>query len=304
MRPSVMIALSLTLSVTSHATILFTSVHAFGDSLTDGGNLSAFSGGFLPINPLGAPGRFGNGPTWAEKLATDHLDLPPITPSLAGGTNHAWGGAWTDGGGLVPTVVGQINQFTAAGGSFGPTDLVTIWAGANDFFFGPTDPTVSAGNIGTAVSLVGSAGAEHVLVLNLPDLGKTPDIQATDPATIAGMSALSSGFNAALAGELATLRDTLDLNIYELDVFALNEELLANPADFGFTNVTDPAALTGNAANADRFVFWDGVHPTDPVHDFFAANAALAVGVPEPSSSLLVLSSGLLILGGRRRPGA
>jgi outer membrane lipase/esterase len=204
----------------------------------------------------------------------------------------------------VPTVVGQINQYIGAGGTFSSTDLVTIWAGANDFFFGQTDPSVSAGNIGTAIGLLGGVGAENILVLNLPDLGKTPDIHALGQPTIGGMSALVNGFNALLAGEIATQRATLGINIFELDVYALNEEIVASPGTFGFTNVTIPASLTGNEANADTFAYWDGVHPTDPVHDIFAANAARAIGVPEPSSSLLVLSTSLIMFTRRRRQAA
>ena len=87
--------LSLTLVVSSQAASLYTSLYAFGDSLTDSGNVFLATGGTQPANPLNFPGRFGNGPTWAEKLATDHLGLPAITTSLTGGTNYAWGGAWT-----------------------------------------------------------------------------------------------------------------------------------------------------------------------------------------------------------------
>ncbi len=295
--------LSLTLSFSAHAAS-YSSLHAFGDSLTDSGNVYAATGGTQPDNPLNFAGRFGNGHTWAEKLATDHLGLTAITPSLAGGTNHAWGGAWTDGGGAVPTVLGQINQYTGGGGSFASTDLVTIWAGANDFFFGTTDPTLPVANIGSALTLLANAGAENVLVLNLPDLGKTPDIQALGAPTAAGMSALVNGFNTLLEGEIANQRSALGINIFEMDVHGIYEDILANPDAYVFDNVTDPASLTGNAANADTYLYWDGVHPTDSVHEIFAANAAQAIGIPEPSSSLLVLSGSLMLMIRRRRVAA
>lgn len=259
------------------------------------------TGGAQPANPLNLPGRYGNGPTWAEKLTTEYLNLPPLTNSLAGGTNHAWGGAWTDGGGPVPTVVEQIGSFTAAGGSFSSTDLVSIWAGANDFFFGVTDPSVSAANIGTAINLLGAAGAENILVLNLPDLGKTPDIMALGAPTVAGMSALVGGYNTLLALELDAKRTSLGINIFEADIYGLNEMILSDPGAWGLANTDTPASLTGNEANADTFAYWDGVHPTDAVHDFFAAEAAQAIGVPEPSSALLLLSSALVCFTRRRR---
>ena len=181
---------------------------------------------------------------------------------------------------------------------------MTIWAGANDFFFGVTDPTLPVANISSALTLLAGANAKNVLILNLPDLGKTPDIQALGAPTIAGMSALVNGFNSLLAAEIANQRLALGINIFELDVYAINEDVLANPGEYGITNWTDPASLTGNADIADEYIYWDGVHPTDPVHDLFAAGAAQAVGVPEPSSTLLVLSASLVVMTRRRRVAA
>ena len=191
-----------------------------------------------------------------------------------------------------------------AGGSFTSTDLVTIWAGANDFFFGTTDPTLPVANISSALTLLANAGAESILVLNLPDLGKTPDIQALGDPTVTGMSALVNGFNALLEGEIANQRSALGINIFEMDVYAIYEDILVDPDAYGFDNVTDPASLTGNEANADSYLYWDGVHPTDSVHDIFATNAAQAIGIPEPSSSLLVLSGSLMVMIRRRRVAA
>jgi phospholipase/lecithinase/hemolysin len=63
----------------------------FGDSLSDGGNDFLFSGGAFPPPPYLQ--RFTNGPTAVEVMAAN-LGLP-LTPSLLGGRNYAYGGAGT-----------------------------------------------------------------------------------------------------------------------------------------------------------------------------------------------------------------
>jgi phospholipase/lecithinase/hemolysin len=302
-RPLAITALSLSLSFFSNAATAYTSLYAFGDSLTDSGNVYAATGGTLPDNPLNYPGRFGNGPTWVEKLATDHLGISAITPSLAGGTNHAWGGAWTDGGGSVPTVLGQISQYTGGGGTFGATDLVTVWAGANDFFFGVTDPSITAANMGTAFTMLAGAGARNILILNLPDLAKTPDIQDLGAPTAAQFSALVGGYNALLSAEIASQRSALGINLIEADMYSLYEEMQSNPSLYGLDNITDRSSFDP-LINPDTALYWDGVHPTDLVHGFVAERAAQALGIPEPSSTLLIMSVSFVAILRRRRVAA
>ena len=69
----------------------YTALYAFGDSLTDTGNVSLATFGLLPAAPY-ADRSFSNGPVWAQDLAQS-LGLPPLQPSLAGGTDFAYGGA-------------------------------------------------------------------------------------------------------------------------------------------------------------------------------------------------------------------
>ena len=113
-------------------------LYSFGDSLSDTGNVYLATGGTLPGTPY-FPGRFSNGPIWIDYLARS-LGLP-ITPSLAGGTNFAYGGADTGVSPVHPTtsaldllgLTGQIAQFTAAHPSATPTHFMrygsapTIW---------------------------------------------------------------------------------------------------------------------------------------------------------------------------------
>ena len=65
----------------------------FGDSLSDVGNVYLATNGIEPASPY-VDGQFSNGPVWVQDLAA-RLGLPALTPSLAGGSDYAFGGATT-----------------------------------------------------------------------------------------------------------------------------------------------------------------------------------------------------------------
>ena len=284
---------------------IFTGFHSFGDSLTDSGNVYTLSGG-----TIGYPGgRFSNGPTWAEQLATDFLGFPAHPPLILGGTNHAWGGARTAnvvpplGASLIPPSVNQqIDLFLGDGGSFAPGDLVSIWGGGNDFFdtiesgLGAADPVASAANIGNAIDSVLGAGAETILILNLPDLGDTPAFHGGPGEGLA--SAWTVGFNAALAAQVEARR-TPGVTLLETDIFALAQEFQANPSAYGLVNLFDPV-FPANTLDPATSAYWDEVHPTETVYGIFAREAATTLGIPEPSSLLLLLAGPLLLMRRRR----
>jgi len=123
----------LTLAPATSAFAGYSGVTAFGDSLTDGGNVFAVTGGTLPY----PSGRFSDGPVWIEQLASN-LGTP-LQPSVLGGTNYAFGGAESGLGtsllrGVlpVPGIRQQIQNFLQLG-PLDPTRLYVVWGGANDF---------------------------------------------------------------------------------------------------------------------------------------------------------------------------
>jgi len=130
-----------------------------------------------------------------------------------------------------------------------------------------------------------AAGARNIVVFNLPDIGRTPAGTASgQPAQI---SAITGLFNTTLIGGL----DTLGAPTMRVNIFALFNEILANPGAFGFTNVTTPAcgtiaSLLCTGANfvvpdaATTFVFADGVHPTTAAHAVIAELVASMIEGP------------------------
>jgi phospholipase/lecithinase/hemolysin len=285
----------------------FTQCVAFGDSLTDTGNLYTASLHTNPPPPYFS-GRFSNGPLWVEGLS-QHLGLAGPAPSLLGGTNYAWYGAQTGTGTSwkgTPNIRSQVATYLGGHTPTG-TELFVIWGGANDFAAAlsvtpPGTPNVAGAiaNLSAAIGDLTAAGGKEFLVLNLPPLGSTPFVRSLG-FEVQG-NALSAQFNQALTGQLALLRSSLPVNIRELDTFSLFQQAMVNPSAFGLTNVTDPAFNgTTVVANPNEYLFWDDLHPTAAVHAILGNQAFAAV--PEPSMLVLCVSGGLalVILVARRR---
>jgi phospholipase/lecithinase/hemolysin len=264
-----------------------TGIVSFGDSLTDTGNFYAATG--QPAAPY-YQGRFSNGPVWVEYLA-NQLGVAAPTPSLLGGTNYAWAGAATgDGlaGNGVPNTGMQISTYLASN-SPGATQLFTLWAGANDFLaYGQTDPSIPVANIAGEITTLAHAGAKLVMVPNVPLLGDLPATNTLPESQRDALNQLTSTFDSLLHSELDQLGQTLGITIYQPDINSLLQNALANPARYGFTNVTT-SALGDGVLTGQGYLFWDEIHPTTVGHQLIADFAAASM-VPEPSSMMLMLS--------------
>jgi phospholipase/lecithinase/hemolysin len=274
----------------------FTSIVAFGDSTTDTGNVFAATG--QPVAPY-YQGRFSNGQIWVDYLAQS-LGVPLPTPSSVGGTNYAWGGAWTGTGVShvnTPNLLTQVGTFVGGGGTLNSNHLVAIWAGGNDFLFQmQTNPQISVDNIGLAITTLAGVGGRHFVVPNIPVLGELPLLPTVTALERQLLNAVSIDFNARLALKLSQLEAALGIRIDSPDIAAGYQQIRANPAAFGFTNVTDGALLvTPPNVSGQGFMFWDEVHATTATHQLIGAAAYQLV--PEPSSLVLVIMA-VAVLGG------
>lgn len=290
----------------------FSKVVIIGDSLSDAGNLSLALGSPTPSRFTTNPGL-----TAAEMVAKG-LGLP-VTASLLGGTDYAFGGAGVvnnSTAGPIPTLPQQLQMYLAAnGGKADPNALYQVWGGANDIFYltaTSTNPNVlSAGTLTAAqteLGLIGSlqaAGAKYTVVYNLPDLGKTPSGMANGPVVSAGASQLASLYNGQLNIGLSQLSAT-GLNIIPVNAFALVNEVIANPAAYGFTNVTAPACgpavpqltsvqcgpagsgapFTYAAGTENTYLFADGVHPTQGADRLLSQVVLSEIAAPGQTSLL------------------
>lgn len=288
----------------------FTNMVVFGDSLSDGGAYTNF------IRSLGIPGsnqvkyfQFTTNPgnVWVEDIAAQ-LGLT-LTPNMInGGTNYAQGGARVDSpsAGANPftpeiPVSQQIDEYLATYHSFGPNTLVTILAGANDIFQGGAAgiPPAVTGLV-TEIATLQGYGARNLVVVNLPDIGLTPEFRAMGPVGSALGTAAAEGFNSGLKEGLTQIGG----NVLYVDAFSLFHEIVANPGLYGITNITGVACPTVAASpgaigctpateipgSAMTYLFADGVHPTTIGHQILA-DAVIADLLAPGQISMLPLAA-------------
>jgi len=278
----------------------------FGDSLSD-------PGAFAPVLPPGL-GRFTTNPdpVWSQILGTRYGFT--ITPANQGGTAYAQGGARVTGlpgvpaspptGTAVP-IATQVSQYVARG--VDGNAVHSLWGGANDVFFqlglaqagvvtsaqAAANVTLVAGQFVQAVGTLQAAGARTVVVLNLPDIGRTPFGLSGGPAASTQISQITGLYNATLQGGLAALGG----NVIRIDTWRLFAEILADPAAYGLANTTaracgaTPSLLCGPssyvAPNANRtYLFADDVHPTGAGFEVIAGAVAAHLEGPLLTAAL------------------
>ena len=319
---------------------VFGQIIVLGDSFSDTGNVRdrthAETGGMVdfPSNTFNySDGRYTNsGDTnpssttyagvWHEQLAQTFLGLPAASHSLGGGTDYAFGGATTENGTRDETVVitpfgavtiaidnmgKQMDDYLAAH-AVDPGALYIVWGGTNDLIRDDSATSVSAAaaRATALVSRLANAGAENILVPNLPPLGDIP-AYSDNPAKIASLNAASANYRLELNADLTSLLNSLALQgvtstVYRLDIWTNTIRIFSDGPRYGFTNITG-SAQGNSSANPDQFAFWDNVHPTTAGHYQIAkaANDTLAIP-PAPLSKALNIATRVFVDIGERVP--
>jgi len=280
-----------------------TSLLVFGDSLCDGGNAHALRGDAAFPCPPHWRGRRCDGPVWVEPLA-ERLGLPPLVHSLAGGTNHAYGGA-RSGAGLspkgMPNLLEQVTGFVQApsrepvgqrdrGFPTAGEPLVVLRAGANDYLDAPPSAAVGEAvnrHLLGAVERLAAAGLRRFLVPSELPWGFSPiQLLGLGEAERRGLNALIARQNAALQEALQDLAARRGLVVVQPDFHALFLAVRADPAAYGFTEIGRPVLeLDGEGepapeARSERpagagYLWWDSwAHLTKAFHGLLA-DAAL-----------------------------
>jgi phospholipase/lecithinase/hemolysin len=254
----------------------FSAIYVFGDSYCDVGNLFLATGGAIPAAPY-YNGRFSNGPLWVEHIASAWS--LSMTPSLKGGTDYAWGGAFVTadqplgGGAVIPSVPHQVQAYLLAhGGKADPNALYVLEGGGNDIIdaLGVGSPQALGFQIavGTATNerLLRNAGAKNFLIPNIFNLAIVPEGHAFAAFNTAAALATNKALSQLLFFEYLDPR----IHISNLNSFDLFNAIIEDATHFGFTNVVDPCLTTTICADQAHTLFWDDIHPTVFAHSFLA----------------------------------
>ena len=267
------------------ASAQFTNAYIFGDSLSDAGQFGA---------------RFTTNPGLTAAMYVGQTYGFLTTPSSQGGTDFAYGGARvTNLPGFPPSpptatavpIATQVSQLLAKG-PLDPNALYQIQGGANDVFTLTSNPTLTPAQIQAGVAQAAldlaaqvgrlrAAGAQYIVLQNLPDIGKTP--AAAQQGQQAALSAISGLFNSTLNSAVAAA----SLQVIQFNTSLLLSEIIANPSLYGFVNATTPVCATPSSiqctpstlipgGNPLTYVFADGVHPTTGA-DLLLAQAVVSM---------------------------
>ncbi len=274
-------------SMSSHSVVL-RHVVVFGDSLSDTGNLYAYTKHKIPSSPPYDRGRFSNGPIWIDALAAEYslLDTPLNV------LNYAFGGAVVstsmDESGLF-TLRQEVDTYLLSHGDIAsPDGLFVIWMGANNYLSLAETLDTSAVTHGIAGSIqrLIEHGATNFVVINLPDLGRSP---------AAKFLGIQDNLHQATEQHNADLQQvTLELqakyptaHVMYFDANTLLNDVFEHAAKYGFVNTVE--ACDGSAIRAqlsdnmivltaimpdkiskslacEGYLFFDPIHPTTQAH--------------------------------------
>uniref|UniRef100_A0A803LC75 Uncharacterized protein n=1 Tax=Chenopodium quinoa TaxID=63459 RepID=A0A803LC75_CHEQI len=178
--------------------------------------------------------------------------------------------------------------------------IFLIWAGSNDYllnYISGLSPEYSPEEFSQALidslseklKILHELGAKKVVVLEVGPLGCLPVYRRPGGYDEAwcdeGKNMNATMFNDRLAPMLEDLGSTYPDSLYTLGrLYNLTNDIFKNPRYYGMSNVSHSCCVTGEilghlacyanmrpCANPEKYLFWDGAHPTQASHNILAS---------------------------------
>lgn len=282
----------------------FSGIVVFGDGLNDMGQWGKLTNFKYPPASVGFyESRWTNGKVWVEHFA-EGLGLP-----ISLENNFAMGGATTglynineplkpllglDSTAQLKGMLAQVQTYLAANSKIDEKTLFVLWAGGHDIgnYLEYGQPNLAqfppANNYKQAIDLLVKAGAQHIFVGTMPDMGYSPGYFGTDKQAKA--SELCQNLNKGLQ-EIETSFKNSEVKFYLFDGAAVFTKVGMNPSEYSikyteaylpydiidFTNpLAEPKKEITNKTKGlspDEFMNWWAVSASAKVHKIIAEEA-------------------------------
>lgn len=256
---------------------------AFGDSLSDTGNVYNDLQWRFPTANSWFLGRFSNGPVWTEYFA--RMAGKPLNTWAIGGSETQDSNVFING---LDKQIASFRKYTSLARGYDPSRTVfTVLIGANDLMNDrrPDMKTVTdaSDRVESGLRALAELGADKIVVVNLPDISRTPAFRR-NTREADSIRAKVSLYNDNLISIATKLRRVTGADIRVADLSSMFDRLLEHPVRFDIDNTTHSCLnmpddrkmdyVRGPAmapyCDPEHYVFWDRVHPTTRVHRLIA----------------------------------
>ena len=195
--------------------------------------------------------QYSNGKSWVEWFA-ERACL-----SASGQVkNYATGGA------SCSDVRSQIATYLRSYTPGANTVLAPWWAGMTTdlvWNYRPVQQVVS--NYAANITQLAKGGGKLFLLPTLVPLYLNPGLDSPYARSLDYQD-----INARMNQEIQKIQSDYGVTVFRFDYSQLCSNLLADPAAYGFTNVTSAAMNYCPPGDPNKFLWWDGIHPTTALH--------------------------------------
>ncbi|MFU9139019.1 SGNH/GDSL hydrolase family protein [Erwinia tasmaniensis] len=249
----------------------FEKIIILGDSLSDStGRMYSKTSGLMPSSPQYYEGRFTNGYTWVDFLASPTCMNVAVVTKAEGG---AVAGNYCKLNPIFMFISSMKKQIS--GLKFGRDDLAIACIGSNDYIsYNKKDVNKVVNDQMKNINNMIKGGAKNIIVMGIPDFSHTPFAKAETQEKREELKELSSQHNELLSRKVSDINGKNGANV---KFFDLNEVLtstinIANSIGYNTSKPFHQGYIGGKGSldTSPKYLFNDGVHPTQELHAIFA----------------------------------